>query len=157
MTMTIECPRCAHRYEDRYRASIDAALEGETSVEDDYWREASSTICPACARVIQFGLLVLEEDDVWRVSRYAQMSADVSVVRPPGGQVAYESRSTAGGIGGVTEESEVRRRAVSVIEGRAPDVGAGAQREAVELALRVGALDDAERARARAWLRSGPI
>ena len=52
-------------------------------------QQESAATCPECGTLIQFGLLMPDDDDVWRVSRFAGRADDVTVVRPPGGGVAY--------------------------------------------------------------------
>ena len=61
--ITVQCPRCGHRFEDWYRASINLDLD---DFDDDYVREATSATCPTCALVIDLGAIVVQ-GDVWTI------------------------------------------------------------------------------------------
>ena len=100
-------------------------------------------------------LLIVDRDEVWRLSPFAQQVVDAGVAAsgPPGGQIAYEAERPRPQRIRTDAELEARRRALSVIEGRT-HAGAGARREALELALREGVLEDDEVARAQACLRA---
>ena len=156
--MTIEC-RCGHRYEERDRASLIATLGADVAAVEINPRQESTSSCPKCGQLIELGLLMLDDDGVWRISRFAGQARDVTVMRPPGGGVSYQPPK-ADGTGRATTlppgELRVRDRALAAIEGRARGVATGAQRDAVELALDAGVLDEAEVAAARAWLERRP-
>jgi len=147
--MIIECPAsgCALRFVDR-KATLGHG--------GGHQPRPSTTTCRNCGQVIQFGLLILDGDEVWRVSPFAGHADDVRLAEPPGGKVAYEPRTApeAGAtVSGLTAgDLQARQRALAAIEGRAPGVGAGAERDAVGLALELGVLDEEETGRARAWL-----
>ena len=47
----MRCPRCAHEYDDWYRASINLDLDDS---DDDYLREASTATCPDCGHAAHF-------------------------------------------------------------------------------------------------------
>lgn len=147
--MVIECPApgCAHRFLGKSAAL--APPVGHQSLP-------STTTCPTCGRVIQLGLLILESDEVWRVSRFAAHADDVRLSKPPGGEIAYEpvtAPEMGSTVSGLTAgHLQARQRALAAIEGRTPGVGAGAVRDAVGLALELGVLDEEETARARRWL-----
>ncbi len=156
--MTIECG-CGHRYEDRDRASLVSALGADVAAMEVNRRQASTTRCPKCGQVIELGLLMLDDDDIWRVSRFAGKARDVTVMRPPGGGVSYRgpsAKASGKALALSPAELRVRDRALAVIEGRTRGVGPGVRREAVELALEAGVLDRAEVAAARRWLEPGP-
>lgn len=156
--MTIKC-RCGHRYEDRDGASLIAAPGADIAALEVNRRQESTTTCPKCGRVIQLGLLVLDDDGVWRISRFAGQAHDVTVMRPPGGGVSYqppEAEATDRAIALSPAQLKIHDRALAVIEGRARGVATGVQRDAVELALDAGVLDQGEVASARAWLQRGP-
>jgi hypothetical protein len=87
--MTIECPFCAHRWEDRDRASLIGALGADTGAVELNTQQEATTQCPSCGEVVQFGLLMRGDDDVWRNSPFAGHADDVAVMRPPGGGVSY--------------------------------------------------------------------
>jgi hypothetical protein len=155
-SITIRCPACGENYETWRRGSSNAVFHPALATDPEYLREWRSVACPGCTHVVELGLLVLDDDDVWRVSPFAGHASDVSVAGPPGGQISYrrrESEAPGAATAQTAEEAKTRQRALSVIDGRAPDVGAGAQREAVELALRVGVLDETEAARGQAWVK----
>jgi endogenous inhibitor of DNA gyrase (YacG/DUF329 family) len=61
--IVVECPRCATRYEDWYRASVNLDLD---DFDEAYRRAASTSACPACGHVVEFEMLVVE-DGVWRI------------------------------------------------------------------------------------------
>ncbi len=155
--MTIQCPApgCGHRYEDRDRASLIAALGADTAAVEVNARQESTTRCPKCGQVIDFGLLMLDDDGLWRVSRFAGKAHDVTVMRPPGGGVSYDppkAEPPTSAIALSPTELKIRDRALAVIEERAPSVAQSARRDAVDLALEVGVLDETEVAWARLWL-----
>jgi len=156
--MTIECG-CGHRYEDRDRASLIAALGADVAALEVNRRQESTTGCPKCGEVIELGLLMLDEDGVWRISRFAGQAHDVTVMRPPGGGVSYEhprAEATGRAIALSSTELKIRDRALAVVEGRARGVAPDVQRDAVELALDAGVLDQAEVAAARSWAQRSP-
>ena len=165
--MRIECPAegCGHRFDDRNRASLITALAADTSAVEVNTRQESATTCPACGASIQFGLLMPDDDGVWRVSRFAGHAEDVTVISPPGGGVAYgpqEAATIPGPADGSPatrvpsrhlsdNECKLRERALAALEGRAPGVSPAAQIDAVELALDTGVLQGDEAVAARAW------
>jgi hypothetical protein len=160
--MTIECPapQCGRRFRDRDRASLLAALGADGAAVELNKRQESTTRCPDCGEVIQFGLLMLDDDGVWRTSRFAGHADDVTVMRPPGGGVAYAQTPADRQVGLRPEDPaglrpSVRERALAVLEGRVRRVAPGIQRDVLELALDAGALDHAEAAQARALLERG--
>ena len=146
----IECPAsgCAHRFADGRAAPAPG--------HGGHLRRPSTTTCPKCGQLIQLGLLILEEDEVWRVSRFAGHADDLRLSYPPGGNVSYEPGKrpeTGTHVAGLSAgDLQARRRALSAVAGRAPGIGAAARRDAVEWALELGVLDEEEAARARAWL-----
>jgi hypothetical protein len=148
--MIIECPApgCAHRF---------MGSGAPLGFAGGRFRQASTVNCPSCGQVIQFGLLIRDDGEVWRVSRFAGHADDVRLSEPPGGDVSYQLlRVLEAGeaIAGLAEaELRARQRALWAIDGNAQRVGAEAKREAVELALELGVLDDDETDRARSWLR----
>jgi len=160
--MTIECPAasCEHRYEDRDRASLIQALGADTAAVEINRRQGSTTACPRCGQTIQFGLLMLDDDGVWRVSSFAGQAEDVTVMRPPGGKVSYEAperQATEDAIELSAGELKIRQRALAAIAGSSAGVAPAVQRDVVELALEAGVLHDAELPDARAWLERRPL
>ena len=159
--MTIECPagHCRHRYEDRNRSSLIGPVGADTAAVEVNRQQQSTTSCPECGQVIEFGLLMLDDDGVWRVSRFAGHADDVTVMRPPGGNVSYTAprrqEHSAPPAGMSAAELKLRERALAVISGEAA-VTSGVQRDALEVALEVGVLDEQEAAAARAWLARRP-
>lgn len=153
--ITIECPRCGHRYADHERGSIEPASAHPISGDREFWKAANTTNCPKCAAKTDVNLLIVDRDEVWRLSPFAQQVADpgVAASSPPGGQIAYAAKPRRPQQALTAAQSEARRRALSVIEGRS-HAGVGARREALQLALRGGLLDDDEISRARACLRA---
>lgn len=161
--MTIECPvqGCGRRFEDRDRASLITALGADLAAVEVNNRQEATTGCPSCGRRIELGLLMLEDDGVWRVSPFAGHADDVTLTRAPGGPVSYQRPAPAprrgpveSGPAGETAPAErrIRERALAVLAGRAAGVAADARHEAVELALAGDVLDATEAAAARAWL-----
>ena len=61
--ITVKCPRCAQRFRDWRRASINLDLDPE--FDPDYIQEATTAGCPACGLLIDLGTLVVR-DGVWR-------------------------------------------------------------------------------------------
>lgn len=157
--LSIECPApgCGHRYEDRDRAPLIATVSSH--VVEVNRRQQSTTSCPKCGQVVELGLLMLDDDGLWRISRFAGHADDVTVMRPPGGKVSYgpppEREATGKAIGLSSAELRIRSRALLVMEGRALNVALGVQRDALELALHEGVLDEGQAAEARAWLDRG--
>ena len=159
MKMTIECPGCGHRFEDRDRASLIVAAGADVGELRVNRPQSSTTTCPECGQPIEYGLLLLDDDGLWRVSEFAGHADDVTLMRPPGGEVSYAAPAPedTGEPSGLTPaELEARGRALAAIEGRARGVPPDAQREAVELALESGVLGEAESTGARQWLESRP-
>ena len=62
--ITVECPKCRHRYQDWYRASLNLDIE---DFSDNYIRRASTATCPECGTVVELGTLVVA-DGIWRVA-----------------------------------------------------------------------------------------
>ncbi len=165
--MTIECSSagCGHQFSDRNRASLVTALGADIATVELNLHRQSTTRCPRCGATIELGLLMLDDDGVWRVSRFAGHADDVTVIAPPGGGVAYEvGDRDAPGEGRPGSERppapsltgnalKLRERALAVLEGRAPKVSPAAQRDAVELALEAGVLHGGELSAASAWLQ----
>lgn len=167
--MRIECPAegCGRHFDDRDRASLITALGADTGGVEVNTQQEATTRCPECGRTIEFGLLMPEDDGVWRVSPFAGHSDDVTVIAPPGGGVAYQgappsalgsssgasARQGSGPAGLSGARLTLRERAVAVIAGNAPQVSAAAQLDTVELALEAGVLQGEEVALARAWLK----
>ena len=56
----VTCPDRGHVYRDRYRASINLALD---DVDDDCLEQASTTTCPACGVKRGLSTLVVRRDD----------------------------------------------------------------------------------------------
>ena len=168
--MTIECSAagCGHQFADRNRASLITALGADTATVELNLHQQSTTSCPECGGTIELGLLMLDDDGVWRVSRFAGHADDVTVIAPPGGGVSYaavgdqapgdaRSGSERPPLPGLTANTlKLRDRALAVLEGRAPDVSPAAQRDAVELALEAGVLHGGELSEASAWLERRP-
>jgi len=164
MKMTIECPAssCGHHFADRNRASLIAALGSQVDATEVNHEQQSTTRCPECGRAVEFGLLMLDDDGVWRVSRFAGHANDVTVIRPPGGGVSYgtgiaelpgePSQPPPGATWLSAGELKARDRALAVVEGRAPNVPLAARHDAVEVALEAGVLSGNEAAVAGAWL-----
>ena len=169
--MRIECPAegCGRRFDDRNRASLITALGADTAGGEVNSQQAAATRCPECGKSIEFGLLMRDDDSVWRVSPFAGHADDVTVVAPPGGGVAYQgavprapdfgsgaagSEARGPGSGLTGSELTLRDRALAAIAGNAPQVSVAAQLDAVELALEAGVLEGEEVAGARAWLES---
>ena len=155
--MTIECPAagCRHRFSDRDRASLVRPASGDTSSVEINLQQQSATSCPECGTSIELGLLMLDDDGVWRISRYAGHSHDVTVMRPPGGSVSYAAprrEEPAPPAGLSPGDVRIRERALAVIAGKAGSISRGLQREALELALEVGVLEEPEAEAARARL-----
>ena len=65
-TIAVDCPACGQRYEDWYRASVNADLDPSLAADDEYMRECSTATCPQCSHVVDLAVLVVE-GDVWRV------------------------------------------------------------------------------------------
>src|SRR3954469_7031183 len=124
--MTIECPapQCGRRFRDRDRASLLTALGAHGAAVELNRRQESTTRCPDCGEVIQFGLLMLDADGVWRTSRFAGHADDMTVMRPPGGGVSYARTPAArpDHPAGLQPEDpaglrpSVRERALAVLE-----------------------------------------
>ncbi len=65
--IVVECPKCKHRFETWYRASMNLALD---DFDEDYIREATVKTCPKCKKVIKLHSLIVEEDGpdkVWKM------------------------------------------------------------------------------------------
>jgi len=60
--ITVECPKCATRYDDWYRPSINLDLD---DFDEEYLRRASTATCPECGHVVELNTLVVK-GDVWR-------------------------------------------------------------------------------------------
>ena len=155
--LTIECPECANRFEARDSASLVTSRGPDTAAVELNLLQQSATRCPGCGGRIELGLLVLDDDGLWRVSRFAGHADDVTVIGAPGGSVSYAlpPRPVPEGPAGLSASARaVRERALAVIDGRTRRVSGTAQREALELALEAGVLEEREADAARAWLRA---
>ena len=153
--LTIECPGCARRFETRDSASLVTSRDADGAAVELNLLRQSATACPGCGARIELGLLVLDEDGLWRVSRFAGHADDVTVIGAPGGNVSYTlpRRSAPAGPSGLSQSGRaVRERALAVIDGRTRRVSGSAQREALEQALEAGVLEEHEAKAARAWL-----
>jgi uncharacterized protein (UPF0212 family) len=64
-TVQVVCPKCGHRYETQFRASMNLQLD---EFEQDYVREMTTGTCPACDCVVELGALIIGRDGVWRQS-----------------------------------------------------------------------------------------
>lgn len=65
-TVAIECPRCGHRYETQFRASINRQLD--PSMNDAYVREMTTGTCLSCGHVAELGALLVSRDGVWKIT-----------------------------------------------------------------------------------------
>jgi hypothetical protein len=63
-SITVECPRCATRYDDWYRPSLNFDIE---DFDADYVREATTATCPKCSTTVTLDTLVVR-DDVWTMA-----------------------------------------------------------------------------------------
>ena len=155
--LTIECPGCARAFETRDSASLLTPRGADTAAVELNLLQQSATACPGCGERIELGLLVLDEDGLWRVSRFAGHADDVTVIGAPGGSVSYSlpPRTAPVAPSGLSASARAaRERALAVIDGRTRRVSGSAQREALELALEAGVLDEREAQAARSWLRA---
>ena len=64
-TITVTCPKCATRYEDWIRPSINLSMD---DFGDDYVREATSVTCPACDLNVKLETLIVDADGRFCVS-----------------------------------------------------------------------------------------
>ena len=60
--ITVECPKCARRYQSDHRASMNLDLD---NFDEDYLRRASTATCPDWGHVVELDTLVIEQN-VWR-------------------------------------------------------------------------------------------
>jgi DNA-directed RNA polymerase subunit RPC12/RpoP len=64
--IVVVCPCCSRRYEDWYRASINAQLDPGMAADTEYVRDAASAKCPDCGYRVFLDMLIVD-GDLWRM------------------------------------------------------------------------------------------
>jgi DNA-directed RNA polymerase subunit RPC12/RpoP len=56
--ITVQCPKCGHVYQDRFRGSVNLALD---DFDEEDLDQCSSATCPECQHKVSLDVLVVED------------------------------------------------------------------------------------------------